>query len=118
MSEHGPEDFSLRHEWTTASGDELAIVIENDGVLRLLFLRPPQEDVEALPRDHAFALLALAADLLKDTAALAEACQISLPLLRGLQVIEAGKGFSRRSLSEAIATAEAALAGITPEPAP
>ncbi len=58
--------FALRHEWTTTAGDDLAVVIEDSGVSRLIWLRPPREELDQQPREWGHALLALVADLLRE----------------------------------------------------
>lgn len=56
-----------RHEFDTREGDRLALLIDADGALRLVQVWPaPFEEKDLLPRDHAYALLALAADLLRE----------------------------------------------------
>lgn len=60
----------IRHEFDTMDGDRLTLLIQEDGALRLVQVWPaPFEDKDLLPRDHAYALLALAADLLRERVA-------------------------------------------------
>jgi hypothetical protein len=59
-----------RHEFDTHEGDRLALVEEDDGALRLVQIWPmPHEEHDLLPRDNAYALLTLAAELLRERAA-------------------------------------------------
>lgn len=55
----------IRHEWTTDSGDDLAIVIEDTGCVRLLFKGFwDTEWKDQHPREWPHSLLSLAASLL------------------------------------------------------
>jgi hypothetical protein len=54
----------IRHEFRAPNGDHMAIVVEDNGNLRLLFCSVVYEEEECKPREHGHALLRLVADLL------------------------------------------------------